>query len=322
MLGNNAGGFPHAFVQTESPLNLGIVRLHARVLGGRLDQSLYSPVQEGETRRFVSGAILVMTPRGLPGLEVGAQRMAETVWPEGGIGWRELGGPFSGMLSSSEEGQSPDEEHQLTGAFLRWAFPGAGFEVYGEVLREELAEDARQYLVEPQHRMARVFGFQRVWATEGGSLMALRGEVVSSERHHSERRNPFRGEGIDPRPLPRYTHAEVRQGHTQRGQLLGSPSAYGGSGWTLGLDRYHRKGRWSLDLSRALRLDWLPSLAVPAGRNRAEVSYTMKLEGVRPWGGVEWGAALAPSWHLNRNLVRGNELFNIRMELWGRGLPH
>jgi len=321
MLGNNAGGFPHAFVQTGSPLNLWITRLHARVVGGRLDQSPYSPVQEGETRRFVSGAVLIMTPRGLPGLELGVQRMAEMVWPESGLGWRELGRPFSSMLSSNDGGQSPDEEHQLAGAFLRWAFPGAGFEVYGEILREELAEDAREYLVEPQHRMARVFGFQRVWAGEGGSLMALRGEVVSSERHHSERRDQFPGEGIDPRPLPRYAHGQVRQGHTHRGQLLGSPTAYGGSGWTLGVDRYHRKGRWSLDLQRALRLDWLPAREGTTGANRAEVGYTLKLEGVRHWGGVEWGAAAVPSWHLNRNLVRGNDLFNMRMELWGRAFP-
>jgi hypothetical protein len=321
MLGNNAGGFYHAFLQTGSPLKLWIVRLHARVLGGRLDQSPYSPVQEGETRRFTSGATLVMTPRGLPGLEVGAQRMAVMAWPQGGIGWGQVGRPFSSMVSSNDGGQSPDEEHQLAGAFFRWAFPGAGLEVYGEILREELAEDARQYLVEPHHRMARVFGFQRVWAGEGGSLMTLRGEVVSSERHHSERQDRFLGEGIDPRPLPRYADSQVRQGHTHRGQLLGSPTAYGGSGWTLGVDRYHRKGRWSLDISRALRLDWLPSLPVDGGANRAEVGYTLKLEGVRHWGGVEWGAAAAPSWHLNRNLARGNDLFNMRMELWGRGLP-
>ena len=321
MLGNNAGGFPHAFVQTGGPLNLGLARLHARILGGRLDQSPYSPVQEGETRRFISGALLVLTPRGLPGLEVGAHRMAGTVWPQGRIGWAEVGRPFRDVVGSLGEGRDPGNEHHLAGAFFRWVFPGAGFEMYAEVLREDFDRDLRHYIVEPDDLMARVFGFQRVWARQGGSLVALRGEVVSSELHHSERRDRFRDGNTEPSPLPRYIHSGVRQGHTQHGQILGSPTAYGGSGWTLGVDRYGRRGRWSVDVSRALRLDWLPTVPGPAEVNLAEVGYTMRVEGVWRLGGVEWGAAAAPSWHLNRNLARGRDLFNMKMEVWGRGLP-
>ena len=321
MLGNNAGGFPHAFVQTGGPLNLGLARLHARILGGRLDQSPYSPVQEGETRRFISGALLVLTPRGLPGLEVGAHRMAGTVWPKGGIGWADVGRPFRDVVSSLGEGRNPGNEHHLAGAFFRWVFPGAGFEMYAEVLREDFDRDLRHYIVEPDDLMARTFGFQRVWARQGGSLVALRGEVVSSELHHSQRRDRFGDGTTDPRPLPRYIHSGVRQGHTQHGQILGSPTAYGGSGWTLGVDRYGRRGRWTVDVSRALRLDWLPAVPGPAEVNLAEVGYTMRVEGVWRLGGVEWGAAAAPSWHLNRNLARGRDLFNMKMEVWGRGLP-
>jgi hypothetical protein len=320
MLGNNAGGFPHAFVQTGGPINLGLFHLHARVLGGRLDQSPYSPVQEGETRRFISGAVLVMTPRGLPGLEVGAHRMAEMIWPEGGIGWNEVGRPFSNIVNYHEEGQNPEGENQLAGAFFRWAFPGAGFEMYAEILREDFTRDIRHLIVEPDDLMARVFGFQRVWVSGGGSLVALRGEVVSSEVHHSERGDRFR-DGRTPHPQPRYIHGQVLQGHTHHGQILGSPSAYGGSAWTLGVDRYHPKGRWSLDVSRTLHLDWLPVVAGPTGVNRAEVAYSVRVEGVRRWGGVEWGAAATPSWHLNRNLDKGRDLLNARVELWGRGLP-
>jgi hypothetical protein len=321
MLGNNAGGFPHAFVQTGGPLNLGLARLHARILGGRLDQSPYSPVQEGETRRFISGALLVLTPRGLPGLEVGAHRMAGTVWPEGGIGWAEVGRPFRDVVGSLGEGREPRQRASSGGSVLPVGLPGGGVRGVCRGPPGGLRQGSP-----PLHRGTRRSHGPGLRLPAG--LGPAGGKPGGPQGRGGELRAPplgtedrSRDGSTDPRPLPRYIHSGVRQGHTQHGQILGSPTAYGGSGWTLGVDRYGRRGRWSVDVSRALRLDWLPTVPGPAEVNRAEVGYTMRVEGVWRLGGVEWGAAAAPSWHLNRNLARGRDLFNMKMELWGRGLP-
>ena len=124
-----------------------------------------------------------------------------------------------------------------------------------------------------------------------------------------------------PRPLPRYYHSGVRQGHTQYGQILGSPTAYGGSGWTLGLDLYDQDGRTSLDLSRALRTDWLAIHRGTVGPGIADVIYALKLEAVRFRNGYQWTAMFNPSLNLNRNVEEGNDVWNLGLGLSVKGLP-
>ena len=58
LMGTNAGGIPHLFLQTSGPLHIGVGRLSARMILGKLGQSSWSPVQDGETRRFLSGAVV------------------------------------------------------------------------------------------------------------------------------------------------------------------------------------------------------------------------------------------------------------------------
>lgn len=310
LLGNNAGGFPHVLLQTRRPVDLWLARVHGRWIAGRLDQSEYSPVRQGELRRFAAAAAVLLLPRGLPGLEIGAHRFSERIWPEAGIGSSHLLRPFSTGVSVGY-GTNVQEENQLAGAFFRWALPPAGFEFYGEIIREDFARDLRHYIIEPDDLLARVFGFQRVWQRTDGSVVSLRGEAVSSQVHHSERGDRFRHAHSVPHPLPRYQHGTVQQGHTQRGQLLGSPTAYGGSGWTIGVDFYSPRGRWSVEVSRALRLDWLPVQPEPGQGNLADVVYALRGEWVRFRGRSFWSVIFGPMWNLNRNLQDGNDVFNL-----------
>jgi hypothetical protein len=50
-----------------------------------------------------------------------------------------------------------------------------------------------------------------------------------------------------------YSHAVLRQGHTQRGQVLGSSDLSLGRAKTIGFDRYTPAGRMSVDISRISR---------------------------------------------------------------------
>ncbi len=322
LLGNNAGGFSHAFVQTSRPLNIWIGRLHGRLVAGRLAQSDFSPVTEGELGRFASGTVLVFLPRGLKGLEVGVGRFAESVWPDGGIGLGEIFRPFSGVVSVGTADGNPRDENQRASVFFRWTIPAGGVEVYAEVTREDFTRDLRDFLIRPDDLFARVFGLQKVWRRSEQRLLALRAEVVSAEVHHSERGNRFRDGRREPGPIPPYQHAGVRQGHTQRGQILGSPTAYGGAGWTVGMDLYHPGGRWSVDLSRTLRQDWLPgNNQSSAERPVADVIYSLSVETLRFMRGFEITAGITPAVNLNRNLEPGNDVFNLRVALGIRGLP-
>jgi hypothetical protein len=268
LLGVNAAGFGHAFIGTDGPLGLGWLRASVRIIGGRLDQSPYAPVTD-HARRYLSGAVVSLGISGVPGLEVGGARLFHNVWPDTGVSLSDLltpliKNPFKVRLTEQLGNQGDEPDNQLASVFFRWNVPRSGFELYGEMGREDNAFDTRDYLVEPDRDMSYSLGFQRVWKRPGGELLALRGEVLNSSASHL---------ALIRTPAPPYIHSPVRQGHTQLGQVLGAPGAYGGGAGMLALEWLSSAGRRTItwrrtqreptdyaapkDVVHAVTMDWL-----------------------------------------------------------------
>ena len=326
LMGPNAGGMPHLFASTSGPLDIGIGRLSARLILGRLGQSAWSPVQEGQTRRFLSGAVVTFAPDLIRGLELGVERVVHGIWPEGGPGLGEILRPFSsgvstGYVDDPLGGTNRLEENQLAGAFARWLHRDSGLEVWVELIRDDFARDIRHYLLEPDDLLARSLGIQRVMELSDNRWMTLRGEVVSAETHHSEREDrSYRRPGVGAPPIPIFPNGGVRQGHTLDGQLLASPAVYGGSAWTLGADLHSESGRWSIDLFQELRRDWSQTLSGGEG-DLADVIYGVRMEWVLFRQRQQLSMSLTPALNLNRNLRPGNDVLNVGAALSARGLP-
>ena len=66
LLGNNAAGFPHLLVGSAHPIGIGIGTIHGRVEWGELTESAFAPTNAVATRRFMSGVVAVLLPRGAP----------------------------------------------------------------------------------------------------------------------------------------------------------------------------------------------------------------------------------------------------------------
>jgi hypothetical protein len=86
-------------------------------------------------------------------------------------------------------------------------------------------------------------GFRKAWLAPGGSAMqAVRGEAFSFESTAGTR---TRGEGQT------YVHGVLRQGHTERGQLLGADVGPGsGSAFEFAYDRFNNTGRMTAFVRR------------------------------------------------------------------------
>ncbi|MGV3710372.1 MAG: hypothetical protein ACO1Q7_16180 [Gemmatimonas sp.] len=318
VLGSHSGGFPHAFVGTGEPLNLYLVNAHLRVIAGNLYQSDWSPIDTGSHKRWMSAGILSLSPRGVNGLEFGVMRfvsgISHTAVPTLAQVRRVLQGA---TLNNSSQVVT---ENQIASAFFRWAFPGSGFEIYGEYAREDYSLDLRRFLQYPDDLRGYVFGFQRILQNSATTQRVVRFELVNAELSSSNR-----GERGDPEtkvfsgPFPIYLHNVTRQGHTNRGLFLGSAEAYGGAGWRLGFDRYSSRGRHTLTLERSLRLDWLPGLPITARTVQPDVVYGVGAEALRFRGAREYGLSLSGQFNLNRNLVPGNDVFNVRAAFVVRG---
>lgn len=264
IIGNNAAGFPHIFFGTSHPMNIWIGKVHGKLIYGQLDQSAFSPetgpkyfrsFEQAGRLRFMAGLVGTFEPRGLPGVEIGGGRFFHAASDSLGYWFSKYnlelplqtffkqGLPHE-TVTPVQGGTQGIKENQLASFFIRWAPPGSGFEVYGEYGREDHSLNARDYILEPDHSATGNIGFRKAWQS-AGVIQALRGEVYSAEAAAGSR---VRGEGQT------YLHGILRQGHTERGQLIGANVGPGsGSAEQLAYDRFMTNGSFTLFVNREVQ---------------------------------------------------------------------
>jgi len=290
LLGTNAAGFPHAFLGTDQGLRLGAVTVGFRAIAGQLQQSSYSPVT-GAGRRLLTGAITSISLRQLPGLEVGFARVFESAWPDSGLSLSEIlsplaKNPFKAKLTRQTGSNSDQPDNEIASVFARWLLPRAKLEFYGELAREDNAFDVRDLILEPDHDIAYTLGLQRAWLRDSNELFMLHAEVVNSAISHLANvrlQTPF------------YVHTFVQQGHTQRGQLLGSSSAFGGGGAVVSLNWFDARGRRTISWRRSLR----EPPDSPVGKR--DVIHALTAEWLSFHRGFDLKPEVTLAYNLNRN---------------------
>jgi hypothetical protein len=315
VLGDAGPGFVHGFVGTSTPVNIGIGRLHGRLLVGRLEQTAYSPVPADSGSRLMAGLVASFLPRWMPGLELGVARLFHRRWLAGGPRLSDVLLPFKGFFflpqsywARKYDPTNPDytPENQLASVFARWAFPGSGVEFFGEFVRDDRNADSRDLLAEPDQQSAFALGFQALLRRTAQCYSVLRAE------HVSNRITNLALLRIQPRL---YVHTSVFQGHTNRGVVLGSPAAaLGGVGSTIGLDTYRPNGRWTFELAREARQGTSDPFGVPT--SRSDAAYSVRAERLFLQRGWDFTAGLTAVWELNRHFNR--DAFNTRLDLGAR----
>jgi hypothetical protein len=297
ILGNNAPGFPHVYVGTRGPLDLWLLKLDLRTEVGRLDQSAFSPVPDSTGRRMMTGVVASITARGLPGLELGGTRFYHRFWPADGPKISNLSDPLHGFFGSG----GLDTANQILSVFTRAVFPSSHVEVYGEYARDDANIDRRDLTLEPDHISGYVLGLQKAWISGLSRVTVLRAEVLNTRMTSLQ----F---GRDQAPF--YRHGVVRQGHTERGVVLGSAAAFGGSGAVLALDRYEPSGKWTLSWDRLARSQ---GTALPPRASDVDLTHSLSLRRLQFGRHVDWDAAVAVVREFNREFT--SDATNIRIQL-------
>lgn len=269
ILSNNAGGFPHAFLRTNRPWHTRAGDFEGRWMVGALRESAYYDTISTNNHRSLSAAALTWAPPRMDGLTIGAARIVVAPASNGTqpfTRWLDVfantGRPNAVRPRAVESHRWPVSDprfplvdsatapgrDQLMSFFFRWAPPGNGVEVYGEVGRAEMPRTLGDALVEPGHSMGYTGGMQYVRPVErAGGAVRLQGEFTYLERSSSYR---HRATGSW------YTSLAVRQGFTNRGQVLGAAIGPGSSAqfvaadWlapTWGVGLYAGRTRWNND---------------------------------------------------------------------------
>jgi hypothetical protein len=126
--------------------------------------------------------------------------------------------------------------------YLRWAFPKAGAEVYGEFYREVADYNLREFYFELANDRAYTIGFQKVVQSHGWfNLFKINGEVNNLV--------PTRISEVRPQTYI-YSHSLIRQGHTNQGQILGASIGPGSASEYLGAKGFFKQGDLGLFVQR------------------------------------------------------------------------
>jgi hypothetical protein len=316
LLGNNAAGFPHLFVGSSAPIDIFILKLHVNYMWGELAQSEFSPVTgpnlytsraEPGRKRFATGFVVAAEPRGITGLEVGGARFFHSIWPRSGIPRSYLTKALQGFLKKGlPRGQPSDPrlpqdidergiaDNQLIEVFARWVLPHSGFELSAEYGRDDHSYDFRDLEQEPDHSRFYNFGVRKVISLDAASMTAARFELINFQLPSLSR---YRGEGEI------YLHGLLRQGHTQRGQLLGADVGVGAAaGSTVAVDHYTETGRWTLSWVRDLKQEDGNFLLLGVRRPKSmDVTHALGFEMTRLIRGIDVTTGLTFVRNFNRD---------------------
>ena len=240
LLGNEAPGFPHAFAGTSDGWSGRLGRLDAQLVWGRTAQSEYFDTISTNDHRLWSGVVVAWQAPGAAGVSLGLARIFVQPWDS--LGVEDFipfaQSPLKDDLRTPENPMGRDRTDQLAGAFVRWAFPGSGLEIYGELARNDHAQNKDDFLAEPDHASAFTLGFQQVFAGDV-RWYRVRGEMTSLSVAPPRTHRPT---------WPWYVHAAG--GYTHRGQLLGAGIGPGSDSQFLGADVFTTYGRHGVHLER------------------------------------------------------------------------
>lgn len=260
ILGANAGGFPRLFVGTRAGgLRIPYLgRVTGQYIFGVLAQSPWSSVKGSETyvdqsqsgtRRIGTGLSVSVMPAFFQNLELGVSRFYHSPYRTGANRWDAWSKPFEGLYKKGFQGRSGgsgdptgDADNQMAAFFARWIFPRRGVEATFELFREDHNWDERDFAQEPENNAA-VHASVRAVTSRSATAMG----VVTLEYFDGDIRPiaQARAQGF------LYTHAGLQQGHTSRGQLLGSPLGAGAiTGQRVGWERFTATGSHSAMLQR------------------------------------------------------------------------
>lgn len=314
VMSNNAAGFPHADLSTNGPVDIGIGKLEAQWIWGRLGHSDWWDENRTDRDRFFTGAVVSVSPKWLSGLTLGVTRVFTRLLSEGSLDASEyllvLQGARKAGQASPENPSGDDEHDQLASLFARWVFPESGAEVYGEWARNDHSWDLRDLFVELGHSEAYTVGLRRVVTLADRRFLSLVGEISHLEGSSTRQ----------VRAVPTYyTHHFVPQGYTHRGQVIGAGIGPGGNAQYLGADLYHSWGKVGAFVQRRVHNnDALYDRAGEGEWDRNHVSLDLGAQAVLFTNDVEVTLGATLTKDFNRYFIQRNDVWNANLQAAAR----
>jgi hypothetical protein len=255
ILTNNAPGFKHLTLNSVRPIRTFLGYFEGQLIAGRLEPSKLSPLVTTTTSnginlyvpkrngwRYFTGFNINYHPKWIPGLTLGLTRTFSS-YGEDTKSFSNYFPFFTPYQKQSTSGGSepggigdPIPRDQTTSLYARWLFIKAQAEVYFEYGLNDNSYNYSDFIGSPDHSRAYVFGVRKMIpvGTRKGEHILFSGEITQLSQ--SPDRLVRQAGGW-------FTHSEVKEGHTNEGQILGAGTGSGGNlqhidiNWVSGLKR-------------------------------------------------------------------------------------
>lgn len=243
---SNSKGFPHLTLNSFRPIETFVGNFEMQIIMGRLSDSGRKPSQIDELNdkyfdeslredRYLNALMIIYNTKWLPNLYLGLARTFQRYDSYQGNTFKDYFPVFQAFQKEKffENGNSVDFDEdgfdqQLTLSF-RYLIPHAKFEIYGEYGRRDHAYNYRDFILNPDHARAYMFGMQKILPLNNSNYMIqIRSEILNLQ---SSVNRYIRYPGL----LGGFawnTHAQAR-GFTQDGEALGAGPGIGSNLQTM-----------------------------------------------------------------------------------------
>ena len=237
----NAPGFLHTYLGTRDPFEFRYGRIETKWFWGGLQESGFFDEDTTNDLRIITGLLFNYSPSVIPGLHLGFNRTAFSYYPAGGPGLSDIFMAF--RLSQPDHVGDIDEAfHSMMSFFGRWVFPEAGFELYAEWGRNDNRRRFRDLIAEPELNRGYVLGFIKNFNISTNRYFQLITEITNVENSSvTSQQRDFN---------TWYEHEVIRQGFTNRGQVLGANIGPGSSTQIMRLSYYEKRGMIGISAQR------------------------------------------------------------------------
>jgi len=229
----NAEGFPHLKLETKKPAKTFLGTFEGQLVVGRLENSNRSPSQNKDWNRrffrrfngdwrYLNGIHLAYQPRFLKGLTVGFSRTFQQYNSLRGSKLKDWFPIFEVFQKETffQNGNtvvydSKGQDQQVAVSF-RFLSTKGRFEIYSEFGRRDHNFNWREFILNPEHARAFLFGFSKLFPVQKDQWIQVRGEIT----HQQESVNRYiRYPGLIGNQTW-HTHSLAR-GFVNRGESLG-----------------------------------------------------------------------------------------------------
>jgi len=196
---DNSEGFPHISLSTSRPLQTFMGNFEGQIIMGRLENSGLFPSQNDELNdryfrkfdgdwRYLNAISITYNPSFLPNLFLGFNRTFQQYDKYRGRTFNDYFPIFEVFQKKVffEDGNTiiydgRGQDQQLAISF-RYLVPKAYFEIYGEFGRRDHSYDWREFILNPEHARAFLFGFQKLFPlAKPETFIQVRGEITHQQ---------------------------------------------------------------------------------------------------------------------------------------------